>query len=996
MGYRPAPSNITRTFDVTVSNDVVLVDGSNNTSIDFSDNGVYLFRQTDDSNANKLFTLTRWSNPLTPYTDGLVLMGDPGQSDSYLYYEASGNVGDLVYDFQSISGNTYTLRYPIEISSESIIMSYGDVFGFTMTNQSDVSLAYEISGSYFDFSGDTLSGTVAAGASLGMTKTLNAYGQIRLLLHNKEYFRRFVPVYNYAVTVSGDKFYLDGVEASSRYNTQSGVYLFDQSHVSNAGKALSFTTNATDDGTATEYTTTVEHIGTPGYANAYTVLERDADLGTLYYYNTDVSGMGSKFVVASIEKTFKVSTVVNDVGNTVFSVYDETDQVYYAQEDIPLEGQKMYYFDVSDPSNNGFELTFGTGVDTSPIPDTHVIRSSASPGTPGANIYLDLLDYYFPLVVVSDISLGVFGQALGGVPFTVTFTNGLNGATFEVKDGNGVAVTLTSPASNTVAMGLSTVEITMPNSVATGTYSIGGSNGTDVSFAFTSIAQTFVVTVGQSNGSDVFLVDGGQNVDLGLVSGNAYLFDLSYSENSYEFGLATNYDASGGTGYTTGLTYGAPYLFLESAPATTLYYYEKSDTASNPDMGNRLRQWTKQGLDISGTSALFTVPDQSKPHYVGQHSKVTPDGNTVVSISDYLVCIFDWSGNEWKLRDYFYNYSESVQWNQFSTRSSVAISDDGTYFAYSSVATGDNAYRGGSVYIHTDWNGTGWANEYTIDGNGWFGHGNIEFTSNKELLISEPTSDADDNGKVYVYELSGGTWVIRGGDTKYITQNDYTRGEFGLGADITSDGKTVVGSTRNNVSSVVTEQNDGFFIVHDWDDSSSSWIQRGSLKIVDETNKGEYVGYLCKISNDGNMVAVWTYERDYLRIFYWNDTDWVITYFDNNGNNDGLPIDTSVFTPQNSAVTANGACFYNDGAKVALKGIWNSAYNIYFYAFNTSNNTWVLESTSPIFLLDDGTTKLGSHTSTRIINISNDGNTLCIGNRTAYLNNGAMQVYKYM
>ena len=989
MGYRPAPSNITRTFDVTVSNDVVLVDGSNNTSIDFSDNGVYLFRQTDDSNANKLFTLTRWSNPLTPYTDGLVLMGDPGQSDSYLYYEASGNVGDLVYDFQSISGNTYTLRYPIEISSESIIMSYGDFFGFTMTNQSDVSLAYEISGSYFDFSGDTLSGTVAAGASLGMTKTLNAYGQIRLLLHNKEYFRRFVPVYNYAVTVSGDKFYLDGVEASSRYNAQSGVYLFDQSHVSNAGKALSFTTNATDDGTATEYTTTVEHIGTPGYANAYTVLERDADLGTLYYYNTDVSGMGSKFVVASIEKSFKVSTVVNDVGNTVFSVYDETDQVYYAQEDIPLEGQKMYYFDVSDPSNNGFVLTFGTGVDTSPIPDTHVIRSSASPGTSGANIYLDLLDYYFPLVVVSDISFGVFGQALGGVPFTVTFTNGLDGATFEVKDGNGVAVTLTSPVSNTVAMGLSTVEITMPNSVATGTYFIGGSNGTDVSFAFTSIAQTFVVTVGQSNGSDVFLVDGGQNVDLGLVSGNAYLFDLSYSENSYEFGLATNYDASGDTGYTTGLTYGAPYLLLESAPATTLYYYEKSDTASNPDMGNRLRQWTKQGLDISGTSALFpNVPDSNNSHYVGQQSKVTPDGNTVVCLSEWLVCIFDWSGNEWKLRDYFYNYDESA-WNQFARRSSVAISDDGTYFAYSSVAAGS----GGRVYIRTDWNGTGWTNSYTIDGNGWFGHGNIEFTSNKELLISEPQSD---NGNIYVYELSGGTWVIRGGDTKYITQTTYSSAQFGLGADITSDGKTVLGSTRNAASG--TEQNDGFFMVHDWDDSSSSWIQRGGLKIVDEYNNTEqyYVGYLCKISDDGNMVAVWTYERDYLRIFYWNDTDWVITYFDNNGNNDGLPIDTSVFTPQNSAVTANGACFYNDGAKVAIKSANNWSHNVCFYAFNTSNKTWVLESTSPIFLLDDGTTSLGSNSSTRNINVSNDGNTLCIGNGAAYSSNGALQVYKYM
>jgi hypothetical protein len=481
-------------------------------------------------------------------------------------------------------------------------------------------------------------------------------------------------------------------------------------------------------------------------------------------------------------------------------------------------------------------------------------------------------------------------------------------------------------------------------------------------------------------------------VDLGLVSGNAYLFDLSYSENSYEFGLATNYDASGGTGYTTGLTYGARYLLLESAPATTLYYYEKS----NPDMGNRLRQWTKQGLDISGTSALFpNFPDTNINYHVGQYSKVTPDGNTVVSMSNYLVCIFDWSGNEWKLRDYFYNYADSA-WGSFQ-RATVAISEDGDYFAYSNV-TAPTSVLEGTVYIYTGWNGTQWDASYSITGNGFFGHGNLEFTSNKELLIGEPYGNSN-RGRVYVYELSGGTWVIRGGDTSYMTQTNYEDGYFGYCADITSDGNTVVGSTYNNVTGDddTTARDDGFFIVHDWD--GNNWNKRGDLKIIDEdyTNNNK-LGWYCKISNDGNMVAVWRETgNNYLRIFYWDSlsSSWINTKFSGNS---GLTIDTTIFNPVNSAVDAYGACFYEDGAKVALKGLSNSAYNVYFYAFNTYNNTWELESTSPNFVLDDGNTALGSsyYNYARIINVSNDGNTLCIGNRDAYLENGALQVYKYM
>jgi hypothetical protein len=347
------------------------------------------------------------------------------------------------------------------------------------------------------------------------------------------------------------------------------------------------------------------------------------------------------------------------------------------------------------------------------------------------------------------------------------------------------------------------------------------------------------------------------------------------------------------------------------------------------------------------------------------------------------------------LRDYFYNYADSA-WGSFQ-RATVAISEDGDYFAYSNV-TAPTSNSEGTVYIYTGWNGTQWDASYSITGNGFFGHGNLEFTSNKELLIGEPYGNSN-RGRVYVYELSGGTWVIRGGDTSYMTQTNYEDGYFGYCADITSDGNTVVGSTYNNVTGDddTTARDDGFFIVHDWD--GNNWNKRGDLKIIDEdyTNNNK-LGWYCKISNDGNMVAVWRETgNNYLRIFYWDSlsSSWINTKFSGNS---GLTIDTTIFNPVNSAVDAYGACFYEDGAKVALKGLSNSAYNVYFYAFNTSNNTWELESTSPNFVLDDGNTALGSsyYNYARNINISNDGNTLCIGNRAAYSENGVLQVYKYM
>ena len=115
---------------------------------------------------------------------------------------------------------------------------------------------------------------------------------------------------------------------------------------------------------------------------------------------------------------------------------------------------------------------------------------------------------------------------------------------------------------------------------STGTYVIEIGD-ISASFELTQIAQQFTVSVGQVDGSDVFLVDNAQNKTLNLSNGHSYLFDLSYDDD-YTFGLATDYDASGNTEYTDGVRYVSNYMIVDVSTNDTLYYYE----TSTPNMGN--------------------------------------------------------------------------------------------------------------------------------------------------------------------------------------------------------------------------------------------------------------------------------------------------------------------------------------------------------------------------------------------------------------------------
>lgn len=97
----------------------------------------------------------------------------------------------------------------------------------------------------------------------------------------------------YAVTVSGGKFYIDGVQQPTLNLKEGNTYKFDQSDSTNSSHPLRFSTtsNGTHGG-GSQYTTGVTTNGTAGSSGAYTQITVATGAPTLYYYCTNHSGMG--------------------------------------------------------------------------------------------------------------------------------------------------------------------------------------------------------------------------------------------------------------------------------------------------------------------------------------------------------------------------------------------------------------------------------------------------------------------------------------------------------------------------------------------------------------------------------------------------------------------------------------------------------------------------------------------------------------------------------
>ncbi len=120
----------------------------------------------------------------------------------------------------------------------------------------------------------------------------------------------------------GNKFYFNGGVSPEIDLELNGTYRFDQSHSSNGGHPLRFSTtgNGTHGG-GSEYTTGVTVVGTAGQAGAYVEIDFDTFINSLHYYCAVHSGMGNKIVTRD-EQSISISESFSKVTNYIRSLAD--------------------------------------------------------------------------------------------------------------------------------------------------------------------------------------------------------------------------------------------------------------------------------------------------------------------------------------------------------------------------------------------------------------------------------------------------------------------------------------------------------------------------------------------------------------------------------------------------------------------------------------------------------------------------------------------------
>ena len=181
--------------------------------------------------------------------------------------------------------------------------------------------------------------------------------------------------HNYTVTVansgSGNKYYIDGVEAAALTLVRGLTYVFDVSDNSNSGHPFRFKDSAGN--TLTAGITISGTAGQSGSTVTY-VVPTTGTQPARYYCTVHGNGMGNTITTVASTTAFVV-TVVNSGGNK-FAINGVTAPT------LQLVRGTTYTFDLSDSSVSGHPLAFKNGNNSY----TTGVTSSGTPGQSGASV----------------------------------------------------------------------------------------------------------------------------------------------------------------------------------------------------------------------------------------------------------------------------------------------------------------------------------------------------------------------------------------------------------------------------------------------------------------------------------------------------------------------------------------------------------------------------------------------------------------------------------
>jgi hypothetical protein len=478
-------------------------------------------------------------------------------------------------------------------------------------------------------------------------------------------------------------------------------------------------------------------------------------------------------------------------------------------------------------------LSFGLDPDSSDAAaslDAYTTYSLAAQGTSGAYVILDLRTYVFPTVTI-DVS----STAYSGVPFNVRFTNDtFSDFTYSVSGENVASLTRVPSDYALTKRTIMDVSFTFDLDVSSGTYDIIVDDISS-SIALVNITKIFVVTVGQLNGSDAFLIDGVSDADLVLENGKSYAFDLSYSE-SYTFGLATDYDGANNSAYTDNIVNISNHMIAQDVSASsTLYYY----AIGYQNMGKLAPQWFQKGGDIYG---------QNSEDYIGNNSiNLTPDGNTIVIGQEKFNSyggsnrVFQYSNTSWSLKGKLFRYEKCDGYN-------VAISADGNTVLHSSVLYPNNGFGSQKGFAAVTTYANNWTRKATILGTSNYdrlGDG-IGISANGVIVAISTSGEDNYNGNIRMYSFDGSSLTQLGS-----TINGTNK--LGSSLSLSSDGNVVAAICGNNRTALVYKWN-----------GTSTWVQRGSA-----ISNARHTA----LSSDGTILAVSKYSNN-VSVYSWVNNTW--------------------------------------------------------------------------------------------------------------------------
>jgi len=338
-----------------------------------------------------------------------------------------------------VSGNGAELIFEVNLLTVSIgdSVSNGDVSPalatFTTAGPNTISFTVDANDDYFIQEGSILINSSGLSVAEAISGTVN----------------KTVKVVNYG---ANNAFTIDDIKQENFALTRGKVYIFDQSHVSNAGHPFKFSTTA--DGThggGSEYTVDVTSVGTPGQAGASTTITIGAATPSLYYYCSNHSGMGNGTNIIAFDFFRSIEniqfsspiTVPTEATNNSISVsgnatakYDVTWQTPSIGTLTPPSGvvldtpYKTYPYDV--PSTREANMRFTTTDPTKVLLlDSYDITSSLygietsktlSSLQNTLDIDIDILPIYESSLIQINVSgNGEVNAALGIYPTTHTF-----------------------------------------------------------------------------------------------------------------------------------------------------------------------------------------------------------------------------------------------------------------------------------------------------------------------------------------------------------------------------------------------------------------------------------------------------------------------------------------------------------------------------------------------------------------------------------------------